>query len=540
MIRARSEVTIATRACLLAVALGATAASRGRALPQPEASPSVEPGRPRFLRFGEPPPDTVPGCTFLAELTYPPDLPDELLMARAVASPATAEASLARLRSGRPPQRAVALYRCVADAPLLARSYPPSPTTAERPGYVQVISAERWLGALGLSMPGCRSRGADEIPGWTPGAEVRQRSAEPARARGANRVLVGGLAGDPPVRPTRFFACPDELLAEAENASPVTLFAGSFSARDGLYSLPWDEPPGRIAGCERVGSYAGDSLSPERLARLAREKGANVALLDFEPVSEAMASADAPGVFLHYMNPLTVRFLRCSDDSELLAAGVLFGPDVGLGDRGCPAPGTATLVGLWESVDTSEGGIGHVVEFLADGGFVQAPTVLRDGFYRLIGDRLWVDDVPPHEEDVPSATRVEFGVRLEGDRLITTDPEGFVIEKERFGEAAGTPTSLVGTWQYRHPAGRTAFERYTADGRLLFRLPFSTGRGCYALRGDVVILTSPNGEEIRVPFELRDAELFLTRVLGGGPSGYRRSAEGAWYGQEQHRDELPR
>ena len=46
--------------------------------------------------------------------------------------------------------------------------------------------------------------------------------------------------------------------------------------------------------------------------------------------------------------------------------------------RTCPQPATQDLVGLWESRETSKGGIGHTVEFRPDGTYVEAPTVLVD------------------------------------------------------------------------------------------------------------------------------------------------------------------
>lgn len=406
------------------------------------------------------------------------------------------------------------------------------------PGYVQVIGAGRWWD-VDRPPSGCRLVGADEIPGRTPGAEVRARSAEAARAQGANHVRLGPLVGDPPVRPTRLFACSGEALARGEKESGASLFAGSFSAADGLYVLRWDERPGRVVACERVGAWSGTYPSPERLAELARKRDANVALLDPEAASEAMTTAEVQGVFMGSRDPVTVRLLRCSEDSELLAEGILFDP-VRRPDRGCAETGAATLVGLWETVETSKGGLGEVVEFRADGSFTQAVATIVDSYYRLSGDLLSVDDAPLGEDAPPSATRTEFRVRLEGDRLIATDSEGTRIEKKRFGEPADATSPLVGAWRYRPPyAGRRdAFERYTAEGRFFLRLPLSSSHGCYALRGNLVTLTSRQGDEKQVAFELRDDDLLLTGA--SGPWRYRRAEGGAWYGQEQLRDEQRR
>jgi hypothetical protein len=89
-----------------------------------------------------------------------------------------------------------------------------------------------------------------------------------------------------------------------------------------------------------------------------------------------------------------------------------------------PTPETTGMVGLWESTRTSSGGIGHTMEFRADGAFVEATTVIVDGYYRVVGDRLVVGAQPPGAD--PDAGKApQF--KIEGDELVQTGPDGSVV-----------------------------------------------------------------------------------------------------------------
>ena len=112
----------------------------------------------------------------------------------------------------------------------------------------------------------------------------------------------------------------------------------------------------------------------------------------------------------------------------------------------CPPPGTQDLVGLWESRETSKGGIGHAVEFRPDGTYAEAPTVIVELPYQVSGDRLILKEGPE--------TRFE----IQGDTLTQTRPDGSRVRKERLGKAVEGSPAIVGVWRYRHDTGVTAFE----------------------------------------------------------------------------------
>jgi hypothetical protein len=190
-----------------------------------------------------------------------------------------------------------------------------------------------------------------------------------------------------------------------------------------------------------------------------------------------------------------------------------------------PVPGEINLVGLWESKATSSGGIGHAMEFRADGTFVQAATVIVDTDYRVIGGRLVVG--PGASGASPDASKSP-SFRVEGDVLIKTGPDGSVLREDRLaGQEKGT-SAIVGGWRYCHPTGAVAYESYTEAGRMLFRLPMQSSKARYALSGNTLTLIKPQPPGVKLTVEVRGEDLVLTKS-DGGKVEYKRGKAGAWY-----------
>jgi hypothetical protein len=199
----------------------------------------------------------------------------------------------------------------------------------------------------------------------------------------------------------------------------------------------------------------------------------------------------------------------------------------------CPRSDNAALTGLWESSSTSRGGIGHTIEFRSDGTFVEAVTVIVDMRYRLEGDRLFVDASDSSESDAGDPTIVKIKAKT----LVATGPDGSVVEKERLGPDTKSKSGLVGAWRYRHYTGGIAFERYTPDGQLLFRLPMASSVGCFVTRGPEITLAQPNHPENLFRYELSGPHLLLTDSAGKAMN-YRKDPNGPWYDRE-HLDYKP-
>jgi hypothetical protein len=189
----------------------------------------------------------------------------------------------------------------------------------------------------------------------------------------------------------------------------------------------------------------------------------------------------------------------------------------------CAAPADRSLVGLWESTTRGPGSVGHTLEFRPDGSFVSSFTVLVQQAYRFDARKLSMADDEAGLQGEAESARVE----IQGDVLVLTDTKGATLRKERVGPVEDPARPIVGVWKYRHDGGVVVFERYTAGGQMLFRLPMSSNRGCYTL----------NAGTLTVDAEATRAATFKPRVEGDGlelrregkePTRYRR-APGVWY-----------
>jgi hypothetical protein len=168
----------------------------------------------------------------------------------------------------------------------------------------------------------------------------------------------------------------------------------------------------------------------------------------------------------------------------------------------CQPPASLELVGFWESRKTSKGGIGHTLEFRADGVTLASQTAIVNMSYRVFGDRLLV-------EESGSANSQAAGVpfQIHDGSLIQTGPDGAILRKERMDKRGPLGSPIVGTWRYRHYTGSIAYERYLPDGHLMFRLPLSADVGCYSLAGAQLSMTGPNSATM--PFEINGETLIL-------------------------------
>jgi hypothetical protein len=186
----------------------------------------------------------------------------------------------------------------------------------------------------------------------------------------------------------------------------------------------------------------------------------------------------------------------------------------------CQPPASLELVGFWESQKTSKGGIGQTLEFRAEGVAVVSSTVIVNMSYRVSGDRLIVG------ESVSGSNQAE-GVpfQVHEDSLIQTGPDGATVRKGRMEKRGSLGSPIVGAWGYRHHTGAMAYERYTADGRLLFRLPLDADVGCYSVEGNQLSLTKPTATTMS--FEIHGMALVLKE--GGKEFLLEHVSDGPWY-----------
>src|SRR5262245_25267996 len=188
---------------------------------------------------------------------------------------------------------------------------------------------------------------------------------------------------------------------------------------------------------------------------------------------------------------------------------------------GCISPGDTALIGFWESEATSQGGIGHTLELKADGELVTSFTMMVDGVYRTTAGSLFIAENAKALAETTDGTRFTITRNL----LVYADSDGQEVRKERLGVQSRASTPLVGDWRYRHDSGAIAYERYTDDGRLLFRLPMGSWQGCYRAASGSFSMNTP---QVNSTMQYTLASGRLTLREGAGKSSAYRRAE-PWY-----------
>lgn len=182
------------------------------------------------------------------------------------------------------------------------------------------------------------------------------------------------------------------------------------------------------------------------------------------------------------------------------------------------------LVGLWESTSTSKGGIGNNIEFRIDGSYVAAVTVLVDLRYEVKNGKLYTGK----NTGEPVSFEAGAEIKVDNSVLILIGQNGEKEVRNRISPRRAN--SVVGKYKYRHYTGAIAYEQFTADGLLQFRLPMQSTRGCYLVSGNEVKVTSPNQESKTLQYKLSAGQLVL--VDQKNPSTYKHVKDGAWYESE--------
>ena len=174
-----------------------------------------------------------------------------------------------------------------------------------------------------------------------------------------------------------------------------------------------------------------------------------------------------------------------------------------------------SLIGRWDVVTRSRGGIGAWLTLSAGGSCSQTTGAMVDGTWQLTGDRLTRSVVATPEGKVETET---LAMAIQDDTL-RLGPETGRPSMTRVGQPTSGAPAIVGVWKWAHPAGGTAFEDYQPDGRYLFRLPIKTDPCRWTVDGEQLRLTTPG-----------ETRTFLWRVTGnsltlehdGKPDAFRR------------------
>jgi hypothetical protein len=160
----------------------------------------------------------------------------------------------------------------------------------------------------------------------------------------------------------------------------------------------------------------------------------------------------------------------CIGFFQLVLGGIAAG-------QGTPAA-SSPLLGTWEAVNRSAGGLGSTIAFAPDNVLTFTIGVMVDMKYRHTSDSLVVTDADGRYR--PDQFRVL------GDTLVVTR-DGRELRETRVGPAvSGEP--ILGHWTYIHSTGVPAFEEFTRSGEFHLRIPIRTLQGTYVTAGNSAIL----------------------------------------------------
>ena len=169
------------------------------------------------------------------------------------------------------------------------------------------------------------------------------------------------------------------------------------------------------------------------------------------------------------------------------------------------------LVGRWDAVARSAGGIGQIIEFRADGSMTHWYAAMVEFTYVVQGPLLITSFTPATGGPVEQTTTE---IRFEGNLLIQKSTgSGLETRMDRKRSDGPQDPPIVGVWSYPHDTGRTAFMLYTSDGRLIFRLPIRADRGRWSVSGDQLTL-GPMPATTRVTYRAEGDQLVLTDDQG--------------------------
>ena len=178
-----------------------------------------------------------------------------------------------------------------------------------------------------------------------------------------------------------------------------------------------------------------------------------------------------------------------------------------------------SIVGKWESVARSYGGIGSTLEFHSDGTISNTPGAMVESTYRFDGSRLVMSFTDPGTGELSENT---VDVHMSGDSMIQSDPKsGQEIQFVRAQAAMADTLPIVGIWSFTHSTGGTAFQIFTADGNMHLRVPFRTDRGTYMLSGDTLTIVIEGQDAWQVRYTIDGAKLTLFSG-DGSPQQYNR------------------
>ena len=168
-----------------------------------------------------------------------------------------------------------------------------------------------------------------------------------------------------------------------------------------------------------------------------------------------------------------------------------------------PPARSTSLVGTWEAVTRSAGGLGSTISFAPDNSMSFTLGAMVDMKYKRARDSLYIID--------PANGVNAFRVSILRDTLVMVN-QGKEQRETRVGAPLKGADPVIGRWTYLHYTGVPAFEEYTPGGDFRLRVPIRTLQGTYATMGDSAMmhLPGPGGGDRAVRFAVVGDTLELT------------------------------
>jgi hypothetical protein len=181
---------------------------------------------------------------------------------------------------------------------------------------------------------------------------------------------------------------------------------------------------------------------------------------------------------------------------NLLALNVVVG-------QVAPPVRSTALIGTWEAVTRSAGGLGSTISFAPDNSMSFTLGAMVDMKYKRARDSLYIID--------PANGVNAFRVSILRDTLVMVN-QGKEQRETRVGAPLKGADPVIGRWTYLHYTGVPAFEEYTPGGDFRLRVPIRTLQGTYATMGDSAMmhLPGPGGGDRAVRFAVIGDTLELT------------------------------
>ena len=168
-----------------------------------------------------------------------------------------------------------------------------------------------------------------------------------------------------------------------------------------------------------------------------------------------------------------------------------------------PPARSTSLIGTWEAVTRSAGGLGSTISFAPDNSMSFTLGAMVDMKYKRARDSLYIID--------PANGVNAFRVSILRDTLVMVN-QGKEQRETRVGAPLKGADPVIGRWTYLHYTGVPAFEEYTPGGDFRLRVPIRTLQGTYATMGDSAMmhLPGPGGGDRAVRFAVVGDTLELT------------------------------